>query len=272
MMLVFFFLMVWDLYGNETDVGIMPDYHNWAYHGEAVWGMNVRTNVELSSALVQTTTVFNCDCFDSSDRRLKMHPQYEIVELHFKKRYPAYDPFVFAHQAEKVSYITYLGTKRQKIDWWPVLKSGPQVFDVPVVEVEFQENVGITETSLMDRRIEDIGPLTYESGLSTWLILLDDVMTMLKRMIILSTTRWNGCPKTKTLKKKQNMNRTIIPTLSMTSWGRKTQRLDLIGTSTSITLESDIRVGDVEVSTVASDTSTTSVDAHAGSEQSVVLD
>ncbi|KAI5658523.1 hypothetical protein M9H77_27316 [Catharanthus roseus] len=40
----------------------------------------------------------------------------------------------------------------------PNLK-GLEVFDVPVVEVAFREDVGIIETSLVDRKIEDTGPL-----------------------------------------------------------------------------------------------------------------
>ncbi|KAI5661962.1 hypothetical protein M9H77_21285 [Catharanthus roseus] len=63
-----------------------------------------------------------------------------------------------------MSYITYPDTKRQKIDWWAILKSRPRVFDVPVVEVVFQEDVGIVETSLVDHRIEDIGPLTHDTS------------------------------------------------------------------------------------------------------------
>ncbi|KAI5677544.1 hypothetical protein M9H77_08494 [Catharanthus roseus] len=35
-----------------------------------------------------------------------------------------------------------------------------------LIEVAFQEDVGIAETSLMDHKIEDIGPLAHESGLS----------------------------------------------------------------------------------------------------------
>ncbi|KAI5681568.1 hypothetical protein M9H77_02796 [Catharanthus roseus] len=100
-------------------------------------------------------------------------------ELHSKKRYPAYDPFFFAYQAKQVSYITYPSTKRQNIDWWAVLKSRPRVFNVPIVEVLFQEDVGIAKTLSVDRKIEYIGPLTHESGVSDMVDLIggreDDV-------------------------------------------------------------------------------------------------
>ncbi|KAI5668576.1 hypothetical protein M9H77_18429 [Catharanthus roseus] len=47
---------------------------------------------------------------------------------------------------------------------YPKIKT--RVFDVPVVEVAFQEDIDIIETSLVDRRIEDIGPLAHEPAVS----------------------------------------------------------------------------------------------------------
>ncbi|KAI5648001.1 hypothetical protein M9H77_34006 [Catharanthus roseus] len=210
------------------------EHHNWI-RKSIFWGSSLL--VEFLSTPIQTTTLFKCDWFDSSNRHLKMHPQYKIVERHSKKRYPAYDMFVFAHQTEQ----------------WAILKSRPWVFKVPVVEVAFQEDVSIAETLL---------------AYPTWLILLEDVMMTLKRKIILLTMRWNGRSKTKTMNKKQNMNRIIISTLSFLL-GRMTRRLDSAGTSTSTGLESEVRVGDVECSTVALDTSTTSTDAPAGPKQPI---
>ncbi|KAI5656312.1 hypothetical protein M9H77_25105 [Catharanthus roseus] len=206
--------------------------------GYSLWSL---IEVEFLGTPVQTTT-------------------YNIVEPHSKKRHPVYDPFVFSHQVEQVSYVTYPGAKRQKIDWWAILKSRPRVFNVSVVEVAFQEDVGIAKTSLVDPMIEGISPLAHESGVS-------DIVDLI-----------GGCeddsPTTKIIKKKQHMNQMMIPTLTfvlagITSPGRKTPRLDSAGTSTSVGSKSDVRVGDVEVSIVASDTSTTSVDAPAGVEQSV---
>lgn len=58
----------------------------------------------------------------------------------------------------------YPGAKRQRSDWWAVLKSRPHAFYVPIVDVAFQENVDIAETSIVDHRIEDIETLTHEIG------------------------------------------------------------------------------------------------------------
>ncbi|KAI5657868.1 hypothetical protein M9H77_26661 [Catharanthus roseus] len=100
--------------------------------------------VEFSCMPVQTAKLFKCDWFDSS-----VHPVRSIC---------------FCSLSETSSYIMYLHAKRERSDWWVVMKSRPPVFYVPVVDVAFQKNVDIIETFILDRRIEDIGTLVHEIG------------------------------------------------------------------------------------------------------------
>ncbi|KAI5671360.1 hypothetical protein M9H77_11724 [Catharanthus roseus] len=44
------------------------------------------------------------------------------------------------------------------------MKSRPRSLDVPLVDVPFQEDVGIVETSRIDVDVQDIGTLIHESG------------------------------------------------------------------------------------------------------------
>lgn len=44
------------------------------------------------------------------------------------------------------------------------MKSTSCVFDMPVVDVAFQENLDIAETSIIDRQFEDIETLTQKTS------------------------------------------------------------------------------------------------------------
>lgn len=59
--------------------------------------LNNVAEVELSITPIQKVGLFKYDWFDSWDRRVRIHPQYKLVELHKEQRYRAYDPFILAH-------------------------------------------------------------------------------------------------------------------------------------------------------------------------------
>ncbi|KAI5656800.1 hypothetical protein M9H77_25593 [Catharanthus roseus] len=84
---------------------------------------------------------------------MKIHPQYKIVDLYKGWRYGGYDPFVLPHQAEQVSVLSYLDSKRPWTDWVSVMKYQPRVMD----------NVEIGEGPTIDALIEDVGPLVHYS-------------------------------------------------------------------------------------------------------------
>ncbi|KAI5664731.1 hypothetical protein M9H77_24054 [Catharanthus roseus] len=100
----------------------VPCYHNWTAHDPfnriymAFDDLLEIIEVELIRTPIQRVVLFRCDWFDSSDRGIRIHPQYKIVELHKDWRYGGYDPFVLAYQEEQVSFIPYLGSKRMRTD------------------------------------------------------------------------------------------------------------------------------------------------------------
>ncbi|KAI5648167.1 hypothetical protein M9H77_34172 [Catharanthus roseus] len=56
-------------------------------------------------------------------------------------------------EAEQVTYVSHSTTKRQKNDWWAIIKSRPHILEVLLIDVPFQEDVDI-----------DIGTLVHETG------------------------------------------------------------------------------------------------------------
>ncbi|KAI5652792.1 hypothetical protein M9H77_29979 [Catharanthus roseus] len=101
--------------------------------------------------------------------------------VHIKRRYAGgYDRFILAQQAEQVYFIPYPMTKRQKSDWWTVMKSRPCVLDVPLVDIPFQENVDSVDTSMIDVDIQDVGPLIHEPGDSELVDLHEGIALIMK--------------------------------------------------------------------------------------------
>lgn len=58
--------------------------------------LNSIVEVELPGTPIQKVGMFKCDWFDSSDREVRIHPQYKILELHKEWRFRGYDPFAFS--------------------------------------------------------------------------------------------------------------------------------------------------------------------------------
>ena len=48
--------------------------------------------------------LFKCEWYDPDKKGTKRHKQLKLVEINEKRRYPHYDPFIFAHQACQVYY------------------------------------------------------------------------------------------------------------------------------------------------------------------------
>ncbi|KAL3513255.1 hypothetical protein ACH5RR_025972 [Cinchona calisaya] len=57
---------------------------------------------------------------------IRMHNQYEIVEVRKTWRYPKFDQFVLAQHASQVYYVPYPERIRDKLDWLVVIKTRPR--------------------------------------------------------------------------------------------------------------------------------------------------
>ena len=117
---------------HESDYyGILEEVLELEYHNSSP----KRTRIVL----------FKCDWFDPQlGRGCKVHNQYGLVEVHSKKRFSKYEPFILAQQAQQVYYVEYpskkLRTQRnESADWLVVCKvKARSTIDCP--NVAYQED------------------------------------------------------------------------------------------------------------------------------------
>jgi hypothetical protein len=67
--------------------------------------------------------LFKCDWYDPSPLGTKINEQFGLVEINQTRRYPIYDPFVFAHQASQVYYTRF---PEGHSGWMSVMKITPR--------------------------------------------------------------------------------------------------------------------------------------------------
>src|SRR4051812_39430831 len=51
--------------------------------------------------------LFKCKWYDPGKHGTKTNRQFRLIEINEKRRYPHYDPFIFAHQACQVCYTCF---------------------------------------------------------------------------------------------------------------------------------------------------------------------
>ena len=79
--------------------------------------------LEYPALPIKRTILFKCEWFDPTPNLgTRIHQQYNLVDVHSKKSYRKYDPFILAVQAEQVCYANYPTTRRNRNDWWAVCK------------------------------------------------------------------------------------------------------------------------------------------------------
>ncbi|KAH0679200.1 hypothetical protein KY284_020285 [Solanum tuberosum] len=66
--------------------------------------------------------LFRCEWFDPSHRGTNVDHQHNIIEVKHSRKYISYDPFIIAQNAKQVYYAPY-PLRRDKADWWVVIKS-----------------------------------------------------------------------------------------------------------------------------------------------------
>jgi hypothetical protein len=83
--------------------------------------------VEYLGKLTKQLVLFNCEWFDVvAGLGMKVQHQYGIVEVHHRRRYLNYDPFIFATYAIQVYYVPYPKKLKEKIDWWVAIYTKPR--------------------------------------------------------------------------------------------------------------------------------------------------
>ena len=107
--------------------------------------------LEYLALPIKRTILFKCEWFDPiPNLGNRIHHQYNLVDVHHKKSYRKYDPFILAVQAEQVCYTTYPTTRGNPGDWWAICKiKARSIVEVPETDVivtpsqvpAFQENI-----------------------------------------------------------------------------------------------------------------------------------
>ncbi|WMV07923.1 hypothetical protein MTR67_001308 [Solanum verrucosum] len=90
--------------------------------------------------------LFRCEWFDPSHRGTKVDHQHNIIEVKHTRKYRSYDPFIIAQYAKQVYYASY-PLRRDKNDWWVVIKSkhvGRIEID-NVLDMAYQNDVAIVQ-------------------------------------------------------------------------------------------------------------------------------
>ncbi|KAK6784240.1 hypothetical protein RDI58_017694 [Solanum bulbocastanum] len=97
-----------------------------------------------------------CEWFDPSHRGTKVDHQHNIIEVKHNRKYRSYDPFIIAQNAKQVYYVSY-PLRRDKFDWWVVIKSKPvgRIEIDNVLDVAFQNDVAIVQQEV-DVELETI--------------------------------------------------------------------------------------------------------------------
>ncbi|WMV08697.1 hypothetical protein MTR67_002082 [Solanum verrucosum] len=90
--------------------------------------------------------LFRCEWFDPSHKGTKVDHQHNIIEVKHTRKYKSYDPFIIAQHAKQVYYASY-PLRRDKADWWVVIKSKPvgRIEIDNVLDVAYQNDVAIVQ-------------------------------------------------------------------------------------------------------------------------------
>ncbi|KAI5659143.1 hypothetical protein M9H77_27936 [Catharanthus roseus] len=139
----------------------MEEDHSWMYRRTVHGVMGITSEFQLCMKRFHTqqrgygSLTYNCGVWVKGDYHgvlneiIEIHEKYKLVEVHIKKKYArGYDPLILSSQAEQVTCVPYPTPKRQK--------------NVPLVDVPFQEDFDIDETSRIDVDVQDIGILIHE--------------------------------------------------------------------------------------------------------------
>ncbi|KAH0679486.1 hypothetical protein KY284_020571 [Solanum tuberosum] len=90
--------------------------------------------------------LFRCEWFDPSHRGTKVDHQHNIIEVKHTRKYRSYDLFIIAQNAKQVYYAPY-PLRRDKADWWIVIKS-KQVGRIEIdniLDMAYQNDVAIVQ-------------------------------------------------------------------------------------------------------------------------------
>ena len=77
----------------------------------------------FTNVVEKKLVLFKCEWYDPGQHGTKTHRQFRLVEIHEKRGYPHYDPFIFAYQACQVYYTCF---SEGHPGWKSVIKITPR--------------------------------------------------------------------------------------------------------------------------------------------------
>ncbi|KAJ8764635.1 hypothetical protein K2173_006717 [Erythroxylum novogranatense] len=125
--------------------------------------------VEYPALPVKRYVIFKCDWYDPTPNvGVKVHKQYNLVEINHRRRLCQFEPFVLAVQAKQVYYIPFPSLRRDKADWLAVCKvklrgvyESPRRGEHSVESEAFQEDLIFINASVT---YDDTEPLNDPSN------------------------------------------------------------------------------------------------------------
>ena len=99
------------------------------YYGQ----LNEIIQLEYPALPIKRTVLFKCRWFDPTPTLgMRVHKQYNLVDVHRERSYNRYEPFVLAAQSTQVYYTKYPSLKKNAHEWWAVCKiKARSIVEVP---------------------------------------------------------------------------------------------------------------------------------------------
>ncbi|XP_071695507.1 uncharacterized protein [Rutidosis leptorrhynchoides] len=90
--------------------------------------------LEYPALPIKSVVLFKCDWFDPTPNvGVKIHKEYNLVDVNHKRRFKMYEPFILASQSLQVYYASYPTLRRGKV------KPRPNI-DLPIDSMAFQDD------------------------------------------------------------------------------------------------------------------------------------
>ena len=136
--------------------GVCIKGQNYIHNADDWYGqLREVVEVEYLNWPIKRTVLFMCDWFDPTPNRgIRVHEQYNIVEINHRRRYDKYEPFVLAIQAAQVYFCSYPSLRKDKVDWWVVSKIKPR--GVVVMPRTFSKTTYMQETPPFQEELIEI--------------------------------------------------------------------------------------------------------------------
>lgn len=120
--------------------------------------------VEYPGYPIKTTILFKCHWYDPTPNvGVKVHKQYNLVDINKNKQYNKFEPFILAMQSTQVCYMSYPSLKQNNSEWFAVFKVKPRGW-TDARESDQQKDIAFQEDDVDTNEIMDITQQAVEYG------------------------------------------------------------------------------------------------------------